>query len=307
MPPDSVLERFDALPAFRSLEIADRLAYSDWLAGHPLEVSELTFTNLFAWRRSHSVTASRHGGFLIPLLGSETPFPHLYPPIGEGDLPAATRAAFDAFEKLFPGVSPRMDRVPEPVARTLESAGFRIEEDRANFDYVYWVSKMVRLEGRNLSNKRNRIRRCLDANACAYEAMTPDNIPECLGFQEEWRRARNAADDPGVNEESDAVRDSLERFVEFGLFGGLVRIDGRVQAFAVGEMMDSETAVEHFEKANPAVDGLYQVMLRWFCENALQGVTWLNREQDLGIPGLRQAKMSYLPDKFISKYSISRG
>lgn len=291
------------LPAFRDMRMVDRAAYCEWLARHPLESSELTFTNLYAWRGSHSVSLSRFDGFLILLIGKELPSPRLYPPIGEGDLPRAAEAAFEAFSKEFPSAPPRMERAPEKTALALEAAGFRIEEDRDNFDYVYWVNKLVRLEGRNLANKRNRIRKCLEACACSYEAITARNLPECLEFQERWLALRGGG--KGVDAEAAAVREALERFDDFGLFGGLVRIDGRVSGFAIGDMMGPDTAVEHFEKADPAVDGLYQVLLRWFCENALQGVAWLNREQDMGLPGLRQAKMSYLPDKFVKKYIIS--
>jgi hypothetical protein len=86
------------------------------------------------------------------------------------------------------------------------------------------------------------------------------------------------------------------------VFGGAIYVDGCLEAFALGEKLNENTAVVHFEKANPEIRGLYQLINQWFCKNVLQGFTYVNREQDLGSEGLRRAKISYRPHHMVEKF-----
>ena len=99
---------------------------------------------------------------------------------------------------------------------------------------------------------------------------------------------------------------SAEVLKSLPLIGCAIIIDGGIEAFSIGERLNQETANIHFEKANSAIDGLYQLVNQWFCQRELMDYKYVNREQDLGIPGLRKAKQSYHPSHMVNKYTVTR-
>jgi hypothetical protein len=105
----------------------------------------------------------------------------------------------------------------------------------------------------------------------------------------------------GLEAENAAIKAVFDKFEYLGVFGGAVYIDDKVEAFTLAEPLNDETAVVHFEKANSGIEGLYQVINQWFCQRALRGFRFVNREQDLGVSGLRKAKQSYHPHHMVEK------
>ncbi len=264
---------------------------------HLPEISEHTFTNLFAWRTSRrilpialpaGVVIAEDRGEALALVG---------PPLGKMGLADAVAAAEAIAGKPVAAV----ERLPESTLSAGVPAGWEVREDRANFDYVYRREALVTLAGRNLHGKRNLIAQCLHEHDCRYEPITAINLPEVRTMMEQWCAARRCGHDTGLCQEFRAVKEVLTHYERLNLIGGAVRADGEVKAFAVGERLNPEVAVIHFEKAMPEVKGLYQVVNQWFCREALGAFTFVNREQDLGIEGLRKAKQSYLPDRFVKK------
>jgi hypothetical protein len=122
-----------------------------------------------------------------------------------------------------------------------------------------------------------------------------------------WCAARNCGVDPGLCDEYRAIRQLLEHYEQLDVTGAAVRVDGAVQAFSMGEALSPDTAVIHVEKAMPDIEGLYQVMNQWFCRDQLGGFDYVNREQDLGVPGLRKAKLSYHPHHMVKKFRVPVG
>jgi hypothetical protein len=105
-------------------------------------------------------------------------------------------------------------------------------------------------------------------------------------------------------DEWEAVREALKHFSSLRIEGGVILIDDKVGAFALGELLNRQTAVVHIEKANPQIPELYAVINQQFCERSWQNVTYVNREQDLGETGLRKAKLSYHPAHLEEKFQI---
>ena len=101
-----------------------------------------------------------------------------------------------------------------------------------------------------------------------------------------------------------AVFNGLNHYRDLDLRGGGIIIDGRMEAFALGERLNDETAVIHIEKANPHLPGRYTLVNQQFCEHCWAEIEYINREQDLGEPGLRKAQISYHPDHLEEKYTI---
>ena len=137
-----------------------------------------------------------------------------------------------------------------------------------------------------------------------YEALTPALLTACQQMAREWCEIRRCEEDLSLMEEWDAVAETLAHFEALGLTGGAVFVAGRLEAFTVGEKLNDDTVVIHLEKANPEVRGLYTAINQAFLEHAWEDTPWVNREQDLGEPGLRKAKLSYHPHHLEEKFTI---
>jgi hypothetical protein len=290
------------MPDLLPLDLAAAPLVNRYLAAHPPEVSELTFTNLYAWRHGRPVWLVELAETLVFLIrppqGNDAQLLVFGPPVGP--LPLA-------------GVMAELDwRVVGAVRQNaasvagLEQSLFKVSSDRDNSDYVYLVKDMAELAGRNYSAKRNLIKQCLREYNCTYETIAAANLDECRDLLERWCDMRHCELDHGLSGEWLALKETLNNFLEFGLLGGLVRVNGAASAFAIGERLNRDTAVCHFEKALPTVQGLGQLINQWFAAHTLQDFTYVNREQDLGIPGLRQAKESYHPTHLVEKFTAFR-
>jgi hypothetical protein len=281
------------------IELTDKSLVTSYLRRYPPEISELTFTNLFVWRGSRPIWLAKVKDSVVFITDSHSDAPAtkviLGPPLGE----ASPLAVAQALGMEFHGFV----RVSKGTATTLERAGLNVVADRDNSDYVYTVADLASLEGRRYHKKRNLIKQCLTAYKCKYEPIMPHHIPECLDMQDRWCESRECGKNPGLCNEYAAVRETFAHYEDLNLFGGSIRIEGKIQAYAVGEELNPGTAVCHFEKSMPGIRGLSQVINQWFAMNALSGFTFVNREQDLGIPGLRQAKESYYPHHMVQKFS----
>ena len=281
------------------LTLAARPQIQALLKRYPPVVSELTFTNLFAWRHSRPVWFSVVKDTLLFWVtegGGTEPTVLFGPPVGS--------LAIEEVATTYASIISRLVRIPHPEAERLRQNGYLAEEDRANADYVYLVRSLAELAGRRYAKKRNHVKNCLEQCRCEYESFSPGVIAECLAMQGQWCEMRECAVNLGLAGEDTAIRETLEHFEEFECFGGAIRVDGRIAAYAVAEPLNADTAVWHFEKAMPEIPGLGQLINQWFAKYALAGFTYVNREQDLGIPGLRQAKESYFPDHLVEKYTV---
>jgi hypothetical protein len=126
-----------------------------------------------------------------------------------------------------------------------------------------------------------------------------------LEMQEAWCTLRDCAEDPGLGAEDRAIHEALCHFGRLDYRGGAILIEGKVEAFSLGEPLNPDTVVIHIEKANPEIPGLYAAINQRFVQHAWADYRWINREQDLGLPGLRQAKESYNPDHLEDKYELT--
>jgi len=282
----------------RPLSIDDRPFVSEYLHRFPPEISELTFTNLYAWRRTRPIWIDTFNESLIFFTETRTGLVILGNPVG----PVSLAEVFREYGSWITGA----ERFPKSMLTDLSlQPGVTVVEDRGNFDYVYSREELVSLAGRNFTKKRNHINQCLATYPCRYEIITPETVRECLSMLERWCVVRDCRGEPGLCGEYKAIEETLHHYQEFGLTGGAIRIEGSIEAFTVGEALNPSTAVCHFEKAMPSFQGLGQLINQWFARNNLAAFTYVNREQDLGIAGLRQAKESYHPDHMVEKVRIT--
>lgn len=278
---------------FDPLKFEHKELVEEYLRRYPPEISEHTFTNLFAWRDNRPVSLTEWNGTLVLVLECEEGQCLLGPPVGDYD-------PEELLARLAHAGVETARRIPEVTAEVLRDLGMSTEKDRDNSDYVYRRDDLAQLEGRRYHRERNLVNQCLSRWHCEYEEINPDNLDEVSELQQRWCDAHEMT--PGLRKESDAIGQALNRYEQLGLRGGAVRVEGRMQAFTMGERLNEDTAVVHFEKAMKRYKGLYQVVNQWFCRDELSEFKFVNREQDLGIPGLRRAKKSYNPHHMVTKF-----
>ena len=283
----------------KRLTMGDRDLITSFLGRHPTELSEFTFTNLFVWqdkRPVYFVIVQESLLFFVDAPAADSGKKLLFGPVF-GTAPAVD--ILSAIGEFIVGAT----RVPQHLVAPLQQAGFRMRPDRDNADYLYRCKDLAELAGRRYAKKRNHIRQCLKNYHCEYEPISRGNIEECISLQAQWCRLRGCFDEPGLEGEYRAIIETLNHYDELPLIGGAVRLNGGIKAYAIGERLNADTAVWHFEKAMPDIVGLGQLINQWFAQYSLGGFSFVNREQDLGLIGLRQAKESYYPIRLVEKWT----
>jgi len=290
-------------PQFKDLTLEDKSLFDQLFAQFHPAISEFTFTNLFIWRQCYQTQISRLSNFLC-LLSNRGENSFFYPPIGEGDVIKCyqTLLQYLVSKAMFGKIA----RVPEAVVTQIDwkSEEMKAELDRGQCDYVYLVQDLIELKGRKYHRKRNHIKQFQEKYSYQYLPLSLEWIPQCLQLEAAWCDLRHCEASPGLLNESSAIKEAFTHFEELGVKGGAILINGKVEAFTLGELLSPETVVIHIEKANPAYEGLYPTIHQAFLEHQWPEYTYVNREQDLGEEGLRKAKESYFPHHMVNKYTI---
>ncbi|MBD5451986.1 MAG: GNAT family N-acetyltransferase, partial [Lachnospiraceae bacterium] len=181
---------------------------------------------------------------------------------------------------------------------------FEIDADRGDFDYIYTVEKLATLRGKKLHGKRNHIARFMDDQDWRYEPMSAENIEDCRKMSKEWERMRADKWNDSMEEEINVLDEALNHFDELGFVGGVLYKADEIVAFTIGERLNADTLVVHFEKAYPDLQGAYPMINQQFILHEGEQFTYVNREEDTGDLGLRKAKLSYYPDIILKKYRV---
>jgi hypothetical protein len=284
-----------AYPEFKPVGLEDQDVFGEFLERWPSEVCELNFANIFIWKDSERPRWTMLNGSLCVLVEPDFEAPYFLPPIGGERVPETIAICLTH--------APRLSRVPEDFVRR-HGAGFRTEEEPANFDYLYRVEDLIDLKGKKYDGKRNRIRKFESTFAHEYHALARADVPGCVRLLEDWFEGKTNGD-PGMKAEKKAIVQALASFERLGLTGGVVKVGGRVEAFTLGGRLNTDTAVIPIEIANPGLVGLAQWINREFVRRAWPAFRLVNREQDMGVPGLRTAKLSYQPAGLVKKYNLT--
>ncbi len=183
---------------------------------------------------------------------------------------------------------------------------FKIEYHRDEADYLYEYKTLSELKGKKLHGKRNHINRFEENYPdYEYEVIDEHNYEECINLAYNWERDNNADNLQDKKYERDIIEKALTEREKLGLTGGLIRVNGEVIAFTLGEPINEKCFVVHFEKAYADIQGAYPMINREFVRRQLKGYKYINREEDLGIPGLRHAKTSYQPVRLVDKGEVT--
>lgn len=290
---------------FQPIDIQMKARVERYTKPWRLQCSEYTFTNLYMWGKEECIRIAEQDGamFFLSKCGADEPF--MFAPLTEdpeGDYAAALAAAVDYFRSE--GLTPHFRGISGPIKAAFERCpGYRLIDDRDDSDYVYSMESLRTLSGKKLHGKRNHINqfRAQYGDAFEYVEITADMLDECMDVYCEWLSGKDASE-PGVLGEQEAIRRILTHMDTLGVKGGGIRIGGKLAAFTLGEQIDEEIAVIHIEKADSDIPGLYTIINQQFVEHAWTHVKYINREEDMGLPGLRRAKLSYNPAFMIDKF-----
>lgn len=290
---------------FKSLEIEDRELFNKYLSPYGFKTSEYSFTNLFIWRKGCDI---QYAIYKDALIIKKRDFEHNYhfmQPIGyrKKDLVEIVEA-LEAYriknkmEYLF------KDCEDEFIKNLVECFGDRIGayEDRDNFDYIYSGDRLRTLSGRNLHSKKNHYNAFIKKYNYRVEALTPEVVKDCILAAREWCSKNECRG--YLLYELKAIEELLKNMDSFNFVGMVVYVDDKLSAFTIGERLTEDMAVIHIEKADYEIRGLYAFVNKTFVENYFSDVKYINREQDLGIEGLRKAKESYHPEWLEAKYIV---
>lgn len=285
-------------PGFEALDKEMKSLFSDaFLKLNPV-ISEFTFTNLYCWREAYKFSISMLDNFII-LRSGEGNTAKFFPPLGSGEAKLVIQKIISDTKKSFM-------RLPEELASIFEgNSSFKVEFDRDNSDYLYKVEDLSLLKGRKYDAKRNLIKKFKSTYEYEYVKLDSSNAAACLDFEEHWCLEKNCDKVEGLRKERQAIREMIDNFGYFNLIGAAIKVKKSICAVAIGEKLNPNTLVMHVLKADPNMQGLYQVMLNGFILNEAGAFEYINLEQDLGVDGLRLAKSSYHPFKIVKKYTVS--
>ncbi|MFH1335046.1 MAG: phosphatidylglycerol lysyltransferase domain-containing protein [Candidatus Zixiibacteriota bacterium] len=292
-------------PEFKPIELEDQDFIRNILWKYQPQTSELTFTNLFIWRSHYGIQWSMYEDWLIVLSSIDHNGVFAFPPIGPPSRTDIIRRLLSWLKEEKNDKEPRIERADKILISEIRGeTHLLIESTREHFDYVYKSEDLIQLAGRKYHSKRNHIYQLEREYDFTYAPLTQDLVTSCLALAENWCEWHRCEEDMNLLDEWEAVREALNHFEDLKIEGGVIQIENKVEAFALGELLNEQTGVVHIEKANPEIPKLYTLINQKFCEKLWQTVPYVNREQDLGEPGLRKAKESYYPDHLEEKFRI---
>lgn len=285
-----------AYPAARPPEISDRELLRGCLRSMQPVISELCFANLFLFRHAHHYSLSSINGSLLVLGRDYSGLPYVLPPLS-GDRGEAARTLLDDGRVLY-GADEQF------LAQHLAGRGYVVAEDRDNDDYLYRRTDLAELPGARFHNKRNRIHYFASRNTFTVEPFSRRHLSSALHLLDIWQHRHESGGSPSQQAETAATREGLERADELGLSGVVLLTAKGVAAFALGEQLNDLTVACLFEKSDPDLEGAAQLINREFSRFQPPSCIYVNREQDLGNQGLKEAKSSYHPVEMIRKFRV---
>jgi hypothetical protein len=284
--------------------MSDKEAFEDCLKGTNYRITEVSFAVLYIWRDKYGCEVCFDDGFLYVRYNFDNKYKYTFP-IGKGDF----RRALSGLEEHFAerGEELRLDLLCDEMREKLEEefpGRFLFEELRDSADYIYRAESLSTLAGKKLHSKRNFINRFKLENEgrWSFDDIRAEDIGELNEYEKHWRRD-NRTSEGDLDAENRAIKELLSNMDRLGAFGGILRLDGRIIGFSVGSRLTGDTADVHIEKAEWMIPGAYQTLNNEFIKRFCGEYEYINREDDMGIEGLRKAKLSYYPDEIKMKYS----
>lgn len=283
-------------PASRPLALTDKPLLDRLCDELQPRISELTFAGLYLFRKAHDYQLAMAADSIVVLGKGYDGSGYFLPPLG-GDVSDALKVMFADDLTLY-GAD---DLFTE---RYLAGNTAQITDLRDSCDYLYLREELATLPGSRFHKKKNRINYFATRHDYSVTPFSGEHLDGCLNILDKLVQSTLEEIGSSLRVELEATYEALRCAEQLGLEGVVVLVNNSVTAFALGERLNRDTVVCHFEKADPFTEGLYQLVNREFARLLFQECRFLNREQDLGDTGLRSAKLSYHPVELVKKYLV---
>jgi len=285
---------------FKDIEIDDKPIIDGYLNTCYKTISELTFANMFIWRKPYQIKWAIVRECLVIHYHSKYDVGASFP-IGKGDVFAAAEDVIADFKERYGKMTfyiYALDVLPKFMCHY--GSRFRLKNTIDVNDYVYRQSDLANLPGKKYHQKRNHISAFKKQYEYTYNRITPDDLEDCMGLFKKWYAGRG-----DITDISDDLNAKIELFGNYEALeqvGGILRVDHEAVAVTVGEELSPKTMVTHVEFANTDYRGSFALINQEFARNECAPYEYINREEDMGIEGLRKAKHSYYPVMMMRKY-----
>ena len=274
------------------------------------EACEYCFTTLYMWRDVYNTNYYINDDFAIIVGEYEGDRFSVLPLASKENMPKAIKFMVEYFKKEDKRIYLRA--VTKEVVEHLSEeypGKFNYIEERDYFDYVYDGESLRTLAGRKNQKKRNHLNYFLKEyeGRYKYKTLNKEDFDECIDMLKSWMKDKESQSaDDGIDDEFIGIKKIFDNYdiLSKDVKVGGVYIDGKLEAFSIGEKLTDNMVVVHIEKANAEIRGLYPYINQQFLVNEFSDVEFVNREEDLGIEGLRKAKLSYHPCRFVEKYTV---
>ena len=292
---------------FREITVADKPLFDRYTCAAQVRNCDMAFANIYCWQPFYRSEWAVVEGFMVVRFrldgGDRLAYMQPLSGIGNADfssiIPLLAGDAFSMGQPLrFAGLTPEGVEVLRQYAP--EKFAFSASRDYA--DYIYAADDLRNLLGRRYQPKRNHINRFSSENNFQYLPLTSDCAEECLRLTERWSEGRQD-NEATIAAEREAMIRAFEEFDALGLQGGAICVGGELAAFTYGSKVCGDTFVTHIEKANTKFNGIFATINALFARSLPESVQFINREEDMGIEGLRKAKLSYYPVAVEPKWS----
>lgn len=272
-----------------------------------LKSCEANFSTIFIWGGQLNVRYAECENFCLVGYEREGNL-FAYPPFGEGNFAAAVRELVSYCREKKIGL--RFVHVEEEQAKRFErELGdlFTVTDYRDFYDYLYSREKMETLAGKKYHGKRGHLKKFYAQYDYSFEPITEADFDTVKEINYEWCRQKGTCAEKSEINERCAVKKLLDNFHALGAFGGMIRIEEKPVAFTIATRLfsGSDIANVHFEKAIGDYQGLFPAINQLFVKSMPEDIQWINREDDMGLPGLRKAKLSYYPEILLQKYQVT--
>lgn len=287
------------------------------MQGFDYKTSGLSFSALYMWRNINQFCWQMIGDYMcvsgISHLELEhgIKLPFLFPPLtrtGKYNPEKLRETIYEAkriFEAKGHPFSIRL--LPLNMIDIIKEAcpgEMRYFEDRPNYDYIYKTQDLIDLKGREYHSKKNHLNYFNNNYQYKYTTLTSDMAEEAMVFIDEFNKRKNIPEHEMLllKMEEEAMRDVFKNLEKVGYMAGAILIDDKIEALSIGGRLGRNMITVHVEKANTNFRGLYQAINNEFCRHVAFAAKFINREEDMGIPNLRKAKLSYKPVKLLEKH-----
>lgn len=260
--------------------------------------ADYCFGSLYLWQEAYKCKIYKDEKFLYRIYDGEEPSYAF--PVGNGDYKNAINILIkDASERNIPykmfGLTAQMRGIIEAIMPNK----FKFELKRDMSDYIYNSEDLSNLQGKKYHSKRNHVSKFKKTYNWTYADITEKNLKECFCFLEEWFLINK---DRNLESEELAIKKAFDNYFELKLIGGYLKVDENIVALTIGEKINDDVFDIHFEKALLNYSGSYPAINQEFAKRKLSSYKYINREEDIGIEGLRKSKLSYSPTFLLDRY-----